>query len=117
MKSLGNGFPSSTPFYQLDNQDDSWWKEEWWKDPEVCPPELSEEDCKYTAQAVDITLIMAALDCTEQDMSDVLEDLFKLLTGEISEIDHVCMNGNRIRIAMTPNGELEIETDPPVEFE
>lgn len=85
-------------------------------DEDVCEG-LTEDECKGILDAVDVTMVMAALDCTSEDMEAVIEQLAELLDGERAFIDYTCASGGRIIVQLDRDERLVIETDPPVELD
>ena len=76
---------------------------------------LTEEECRDIENAVSISVIMASLECDENDVGEVVSALVDLLDGDIDVIDHICSSGSRIRITANADGTLNVETDPPIE--
>ena len=99
MVPFGSGYPGFTPY--SDDEDE-------------CEG-LTEQECNDIRNAVDVSLVMASLDCSYEDMSEVIDMLAELFDGERTVIDYTCFNGNRIRIEVNGDGSLSIETDPPLD--
>ena len=76
---------------------------------------LTDDECRDIKNAVDVTTYMALLDCTLEDMRQVISELADLLDGIRTVVEHTCRNGNRIEIGLNGDGELEIKTEPPLE--
>ena len=105
MLPFGNGFRDHTRSFDF-NQDFE----------DECE-DLAEEECNAIKKAVDVSFILAMLDCSYEDMEEVLGQLADLFDGRISEIDHTCFNGSRIKILVNGDGTMNIETDPPLDLE
>lgn len=105
MRPLKIGFPEFTPF--SDYEDDGYGSDE-------CEG-ITEQECKDIANAVDISFIMALLDCSYEDMSNVIGELAELFDGIKTVIDYRCVNGNRICISLESDGTLDIKTEPPLD--
>jgi len=87
--------------------------DEWWRD--LCPDDMDEDECKELASAIDLTVIMIVLGCSDDDIKGVMEQMASLLEHG-GEYTHLCNNGSRITLRVS-NGQLEVDTDPEVELD
>lgn len=85
-----------------------------------CPPEvldvLDEEECRELAVSVDITAMMVALDCSNEDISAMMDALVKLFDAGAGSYTHTCDNGAKIKVEVF-NGQVDVETEPEVDLE